>query len=82
MTQKIPTPEERIKIYSDMLRLLRKIEKSVNDYQLYRESIVKSIDMDVPELDTSVRNGCNAPISICHFRIGEATEEKDREVKE
>lgn len=82
MTQKIPTPEERIKIYSDTLRLLRNIEKSIADYQLYRESITKSIRVDIPELAWEMRNGCEEPIAVCHHRIGEATEEKEKEVKE
>jgi len=79
MTLKTPTPEEKIKIYSDTLRLLRNIEKSIADYQLYRESVTKSIRIDIPELEWELRNGCGEPIAVCHHRIGEATEEKDKE---
>ena len=82
MTQKIPTPEEKIKIYSDTLRLLENIEKSIADYQLYKESITKSIRVDIPELAWKMRNGCGEAIAICQFRIYEATEEKNKEVKE
>ena len=84
MTQKTLTAENKLKIYSDTLKLLRNIEKASKDYRLYTESITKSIEIDIPDFLTVKNQEWNIGYAIdtCHKRIGECIEEKDREGKE
>ena len=83
MNKRTPTAEDRLKIYTDTLRLLRNIEKASKDYRLYTESITKSIEIDIPDFLTPNKQEWNIGYAIdtCHKRIGECIEEKEKEVK-
>lgn len=83
MNKKTPTTEDRLKIYSDTLKLLRNIEKASKDYRLYTESITKSIEIDIPDflIGKNQEWSIGYAIDTCHKRIGECIEEKEKEVK-